>query len=81
MLSAHLECDQPEASHTPQGLISGCGAAIMNAEEERYVQACNQESLKFGPAAARLCALRSLKLKTAIKVLTILHLQRFMYLV
>ena len=51
----------------------------MNAEEERYVQACNQESLKLGSAAARLYALRSLKLKTAIKVLTILHLQRFMY--
>jgi hypothetical protein len=45
----------------------------MNAEEERYVQACNQESLKLGPAGARLCALRSLKLKTAIKVLTILQ--------
>lgn len=65
----------------PQALGSGCGAAIMNAEEERYVQACNQESLKLGPAAARLYALRSLKLKTAIKVLMILHLQRLMYLI
>jgi hypothetical protein len=42
----------------------------MNAEADTYVQACKQESLKHGSAAAaRLHALQNLKLKTAIKVL------------
>lgn len=48
----------------------------MNAEAERYVKACNQESLNLGSAAVRLHALRNLKLKTAIKVMTLLHLRR-----
>jgi hypothetical protein len=53
-----------------------CGkSAIMNAEADRYVQACDQESLTLGSAAAaRVHALQNLKLKTAVKVLTLLHL-------
>ena len=43
----------------------------MNAEADRYVQACEQERLNLGSAAAaRLHALQNLKLKTAVKVVT-----------
>lgn len=42
----------------------------MNAEADRYVKACDQESEKLGSAAAaRLHALQNLKLKTAVKVI------------
>lgn len=39
----------------------------MNAEADRYISACTEESARLGSAAARLQALQKLRLKTAVK--------------